>query len=252
MRRVNTEIAAQGPRTEVKVSGVLSERTASRLRDDLVKCSAEGPDVLVVDVDAMTVTADRLLSVFGVVARRLGQWPGAMLVLVCGRPDLRAALARKAIDRFVPVVDDAGRVDEVVTVPRRRRAWRELPRDAASSHAARSFVRDICAGWEADAFADFATSIVGELVENTIKHTMSGPQVRLELRRGMFTVAVSDESPARPVLREAPLNEGKGLGLRIVGELARVWGTTPTPSGGKVVWAVLTEASLRSRQHRHG
>ncbi|TDP95074.1 ATP-binding protein [Labedaea rhizosphaerae] len=244
------EVSAHGRRTDVTVDGVLSDATAGRLRDDLLKCSTDGPDVLAVDISSLRVESRHLLSVFSVVARRLEEWPGTALVLVCAAPDLRDTLGRIAINRFVRVVGDRAALDTEVGTPQRRRAWLRLPWAKQAPRYAREFVGETCAQWNLPAFTDVATAIVSELVENALVHTTSGPRLRLEFRHGMFTVAVTDDSPVPPVLREAPRT--LGLGLHIVAELATTWGSTPTPAGGKVVWAVLTESSLGPRKQPPG
>ncbi|WP_328454193.1 hypothetical protein [Amycolatopsis sp. NBC_00438] len=55
----------------------------------------------------------------------------------------------------------------------------------------------------------------------------------------MLTVAVSDDSPRPAVLQDRSGLRAPGLGLRIVADAARVWGSSPRWSGGKIVWAVL-------------
>lgn len=79
--------------------------------------------------------------------------------------------------------------------------------------------------------------VATELVENSLKHTDSAPTLRLELRCGLLSVAVTDGSPAPAVLRES--REQPGGGLRLVAQTTRVWGCTLTLAGGKVVWSVL-------------
>ena len=242
---LDIDIDTQERRTDVTLSGVLSDRTAGHLRDDLLKCSASGPDVLVVDVDDLDIAGVHLLSVFNVVARRLAQWPGTALVLVCTQPELQGVLTHGAITKPVRVVDDLDEVDDAFRPPERRRARLRLPWATDAPRAARRFVFETCLRWGAAGCAELATMIVSELVENVLLHTISEPGIRLESRGGVLTVAVSDDSPRPPVLREAPREVG--LGLHIVSELAMAWGSTPTPSGGKVVWAALAEAALPSR-----
>ncbi len=81
--------------------------------------------------------------------------------------------------------------------------------------------------------------VATELVENALGHTESTPRLRLELRRGRFTVAVADDDPLPAVLRERLTRTEPGLGLWLVVRVARRWGCARSWSGGKVVWAVL-------------
>lgn len=54
--------------------------------------------------------------------------------------------------------------------------------------------------------------------------------------RGHLTVAVRDESQHPAVLRERLPGDRRGNGLRIVADMARVWGCAPCLGGGKVVF----------------
>jgi hypothetical protein len=65
--------------------------------------------------------------------------------------------------------------------------------------------------------------------------------MRIELRRGMLTVAVYDADPqlAHPIEPGTDPFTGTEHGLTMIGRLCRTWGNTSTQSGGKVVWAVL-------------
>src|ERR1044072_1183765 len=63
---------------------------------------------------------------------------------------------------------------------------------------ARRFVLDVCSDWPVGPRVREAVVIANELVENTLLHTYSAPMLRLELRRGMLTIAVYDDNPAMP------------------------------------------------------
>lgn len=92
--------------------------------------------------------------------------------------------------------------------------------------------------------------IVTELVENTIRHTTSDARVRLELRRGLFTVAVADDDPRPAVLHERTSTLEHGLGLHLVAGSAKAWGSSPVWGGGKIVWAVLPSRTWPTRSWR--
>ncbi|WP_067649536.1 ATP-binding protein [Nocardia harenae] len=78
-----------------------------------------------------------------------------------------------------------------------------------------------------------------ELVENAVRHGAGDVGVRLELRAGGLTVAVSDADPHPAVLREPAAGEVRAYGLHVVAHLARAWGCAPCWPSGKVVWATL-------------
>jgi hypothetical protein len=94
--------------------------------------------------------------------------------------------------------------------------------------------------------ADSAVAIVSELVANVVRHAATDAVLRLELRRQLLTVAVSDSDPALPVRETgSPLESGRGLG--IVDALASSWGASPTSSGGKIVWATISVTTPSAR-----
>ncbi|WP_342750237.1 ATP-binding protein [Amycolatopsis australiensis] len=122
----------------------------------------------------------------------------------------------------------------------------QLAASPQASALARSFVGRVCAEWDVPEHVEDALMIATELVENAIRHTTSTPRLRLELRRGVFTVAVADDDPRPAVLFELP-RPGHGLGLRLVAQTSRVWGCSGSWTGGKVVWAVLARRRRSSR-----
>jgi hypothetical protein len=63
--------------------------------------------------------------------------------------------------------------------------------------------------------------------------------LRLELRGDRLSVAVRDASPELPSEPKTDTERPGGRGITIVDSLSRVWGCSPWPRGGKVVWAVI-------------
>ncbi|WP_326950440.1 ATP-binding protein [Amycolatopsis sp. NBC_01307] len=226
--------------TVVTVTGVLSLDTYPDLRDGLLKIATDAPDSVVADIQGLRVDDDSLASVFSVVAMRIGDWPGVPFALVSTRPEHLALLANRSIDRFVAVHADVGTAERERDNPPRRRAVQLLAPMTGASALARQFVARVCAEWGVPEHEEDAQLIATEFVENTIRHTIYAPRLRLELRRGIFTVAVGDDDPC-PAVRHERLGPGEaGLGLQLVAQVARVWGCSRSWSGGKVVWAVLT------------
>ena len=84
---------------------------------------------------------------------------------------------------------------------------------------------------------DDAVLMTSELVTNAVRHGSGIVTVAIDDRGGCLSVAVADESPRRPVVRDADLDAGGGRGLQLVRALANAWGVRPTRDGvGKVVW----------------
>lgn len=237
--RLDIDVSPHGQALLVRLAGELGLAEVAAVRNALLKCVAEEPSGIIVQLDRATVTAPLALSVFGVVARRAGDWPGLQVLLVARPGRTRELLRRSAVDRFVPtfaLVAEAARALSVV--PARQLASLELPPAVGSPAVARRFVTDTLRSWQVDV-ADDACLIVSELVENAILHGHSAARLRLELRRGLLTLAVRDscgEPPARLLPGSAEVG---GRGIFLVDAMSKVWGTTPTWDGGKVVWAVL-------------
>ncbi|MGP3976860.1 SpoIIE family protein phosphatase [Streptomyces sp. 8N114] len=116
----------------------------------------------------------------------------------------------------------------------------ELPPNALAAAAARGFTRAALARWHVrgDA-ADDMVLLVSELVTNAVVH--AGTSVGLECRyaAGVVYAEVADRHPARRVA--APGEEGHGLGLRLVGALAKEWGISYRRDR-KAVWFQLGTA----------
>ncbi len=225
--------------TTALVTGVLDIESYPQLRDGLLKMSAEAPDGLIADIDGLTIRDPALVTVFSLVAMRIGDWPGIPFSVATGRAEHRKMFADRTVDRFVPVHVDRETAEQHLLRPPRRRAAQLLARSDNSSALARDFVRRVCAEWAVPDLAEDALLVVTEFVENVIRHTDSTPRVRLELRRDLLSVAVSDDEPKRAVLLERLGALEPGLGLRMVAQVAKVWGCNRSWSGGKVVWAVL-------------
>jgi anti-sigma regulatory factor (Ser/Thr protein kinase) len=103
--------------------------------------------------------------------------------------------------------------------------------------------------------ADDAQAIATELVSNAIAASVkadAGHRVMLTLhdRPPELRIHVWDHGPGEPARRSAEVGAENGRGLAIVDTLTgRHWGWYPTPrSGGKVVWAALTDEGNDQRR----
>jgi hypothetical protein len=224
----------------VRPVGVLKSVDYRDFRDTMVKFAVEQPRAVVVVIDGLDLRVPNTLSAFASAALHVSDWPGVPIVVVTGRDDQRAALKRAGVRQFVSIFGDvAAAVDAAAEPPRCRRRLLELGPELISAWRARLCVRATCERWGiADVIRD-AEQIATELVENAVLHARSRATLRLELRIGLLTVAVSDESPREAVLLERVPGTDRGIGLRIVADRARTWGCSPRSEGGKVVWAVL-------------
>ncbi|TCC51463.1 hypothetical protein E0H73_40785 [Kribbella pittospori] len=238
-------IASQSGATIVGLTGILDVATAPRLRDALLKCLADQPAAVIADLTLLELRKAYTLTVFTVVARRTAEWSGVPLILVA-RPDhgSRLDLHTKAIARFLPVYPDLVTAVASIRRPPTRRITRlRLAATPHSALAARRVVVAACEVWNCIELAEDAAAVVSELVANVVLHAGTDAVLRLEFRRGLLTVAVTDGSALQPAWSAAPPTGDEvrsgGFGLRIIESLSTTWGWAPTSDGGKIVWAVL-------------
>lgn len=241
--RLDIRIAQNGGATVVTPVGLLDVTTAPRLRDALLSCVADQPTAVIVDLCGLELWRTYTLSVFTVVARRAAEWSGTPLILAAGPgTEARLSLHARAIARFLQVVPDVDSALAAVRQPPGRRLIRlRLPPDPYSARITRRTVAATCELWGCAHIIHDTVAVASELVANAVVHAATEAVLRLELRRDLLTVAVTDGTADRPVLGDpvGPDLRTGGLGLVIVDAICRRWGSTPTTTGGKVVWAVL-------------
>ena len=220
--------------------GQLDAVTYSRLRAAMMKVAVDEPRAVIVDVDGLSVDRTAALALFPAVGTELSTWPGLPLLLVASEETSMRMLAEYRMPRFLPVLHSIDAAVAMIGRPPPRQVARiALPNGYACLRLARAFVRRCCYRWRLfdDRTVD-AIWIANELVENTVKHTFGPANLRVELRDNRLTVAVYDDNPTLPWLIEHA-DDRIVHGLSVVECLSRVWGSSPTPGGGKVVWAVL-------------
>ncbi|MET8995777.1 ATP-binding protein [Amycolatopsis sp. NPDC004169] len=243
---VALEVSKRPASALVTVSGALDLAGYGFLRDGLLKVAADGPPRLVADLDALAIGELSPSTVFPFVAKRIAEWPGIPFAVVTRQPQQLDAFHRHGIERFVPVHPDVAAAETAQKTPIRCTARRVLPRVDDATTLARTFVRDHALQWQVPEFIDAGTLVAGELVRNVLEHTTSDPDIRLDLRRRLLSVSVADDSDRPAVLIERADIREPGLGLRIVADAARAWGSSHRWSGGKIVWAVLKSERTES------
>jgi anti-anti-sigma factor len=237
---LTVDVVRHGEATIVRLAGELGLRSVPQVRSALLKCLADEPSGVIVELDGTTVAAPVALGVFQTLARRAAEWPGVLLALAVREGPVRDLLRRSALDHVVPTFPSvAEALRSLGGRPPRRHAEVDLPADGTSAALARRFVTETCVAWHLAGLADDARVVASELVENAVRHGNSRALVRLELRRGVLTIAVRDDHPAPPEHRDVGVAPTGGRGVFMVSAIARTWGFTPTWGGGKVVWAVL-------------
>ena len=224
----------------VRVAGPLNLTTAPTLRTVFLKCLADEPDRVILDLTGMTITEEVAASVMRSLVNHAAAWPGCP-VAVSAPPAVATVLDRMALHRdLTRYSSTAEAVDDPSpsTAPLRLRAWLEATLEAPA--AARILVAHACRAWDLGDIADVAELIITELSTNAIRHARTEMEVRLNLSRRYLHLAIRDRNPAPPRLGtdDGSMRE-EGRGLLVIEALAAAWGYTPTVDG-KVVWATLS------------
>jgi anti-anti-sigma regulatory factor/anti-sigma regulatory factor (Ser/Thr protein kinase) len=228
------------PITVFSVVGRLDLTTAAQVRAALHKALAEEPDVVVLDLDGLTVADDVALTVFAAFSRAAAAWPGCPVVLCAHDSAVVADLTRMSVSRVMPVYPD--RATAVLAAKQRpapRRFATRLEGTATAAGTAREIVAQACETWRLPHVVDDAQLIITELVSNAVRHAKGGLHLLMLLRDRHLHLSIADASGKQPrrILPDPDTGEG-GRGLLLVETVAAAWGTSPTP-GGKVVWATL-------------
>ncbi len=230
-----------GGRTIVAVHGDLRLDGTPRLRAALLKCLAEQPAALLVDLSEMHPAEPTALAVFTAVVRHAARWPGTPVLFCSPAPATRALLDR---GRFgaLPVHDSVAEALAVLDEGRtsmRSISDQLLPISGAVRHA-RNLATEACSAWDLPHLVGPASLVVSELVSNAIEHAGTMMTVSFDRWPRHLNVTVRDGSPELPQLR--PLGElVKGHGLVLVKSVASRWGCLPTRDG-KAVWATFVTA----------
>lgn len=228
--------------TVVHVAGTLDVPGAVAVRTNLLKCLAEQPPALLVDLCHMRLADHNAVTVFLAVARQAARWPGVPMVLCGPSPDTADLLRRRAIDPRIPVESSVAAAQRSLSsgeVPVPPSLTEDLLPAKGAGRRAREVATEACLRWRLPTLVGPACTVVTELVTNVVDHAHTMMRLRLTLRERYLQVSVTDGSTAPPVLRtEVPSDGRSGRGLALVDSVATHWGHLQT-EGGKAVWAML-------------
>ena len=239
---LSCQVDRDNPVTVLRLVGELRLGTVGQVRATLVKCMAECPIAVVVDLAGLSVSDPVALTVFGAVAHRAADWPPVPLVLGAPPPRLQTTIERVCRPWRIPVC--ASIADALALASRARppnqRVRRTFRPGSDAPAAARSMVADACAEWRLAGLTMPAELIMTELVSNAVEHARTDLEARATLRRELLHLTVSDGSPNPPRIgaTSPPMEVTAGRGLLLVAKFATAWGYLPI-EGGKVVWATL-------------
>lgn len=104
--------------------------------------------------------------------------------------------------------------------------------------AARRFVADTLAAWDADRFEWAAITAASELTTNAVLHARTNFTLSLHLNDDLLRLAVTDQSVRLPRPRSYGARATTGRGMNLVYALSSAHGVEST-SSGKTVWCVV-------------
>ena len=236
--------------TVVRARGCLSLVTAPVMRAALLKCIAECPSAVVVDVTGCDSGSAAALTVFPAAAYGRAAQP-TVPVLLCG-PD-RWFLRNGGLAALGTVPVYGTRVEALNAVEEARAAQRQVRLHCHHSvnapRQAREAVSTACDDWDLGHLRSAAVLIISELVTNAIRHAGTDVDVEAMVRGTFLHLRVRDASPVPPSVAE--LNPftlaDHGRGMPIVAQLSTSWGCVVNSTAtGKVVWATLRTRPIAS------
>lgn len=244
MSTVECHIDAVQPLALVRLGGRLGSSAAARVGAALLRCLAEQPRALVVDMSELAADDPGALTVLYGVGARARVWPGVPIILCGARPGLLTAAGGRHVDlvRVCATREEALALAQRAPAPQRLRETL-LPLPGAARRA-RDVATEACLRWRLDSLVADASVVAGELVANGTRH--AGTMMGLTVARTScyLHIAVEDGSSA-PAVR-ATRGPDSGHGLTMVARTAVSWGCSPSRAG-KVVWAALPAAGPPAR-----
>jgi len=226
----------------VWLGGALDLASAPRARTAVLKCVAEHPQAVIVDLDRVIVASQTPLLVFATVSRLLVDHGVAMLIVANPHTSIGKSVRRALAGR---VAVHATRRDAVAATanvpPPPHRVHVHLPMSPTSPAVARALAKYACETWDVGDIADSAQIVVSELVSNAVVHARTDLDVTLILRASYLVIQVRDRSklcPPRPTSDRHTLAADHGRGLALIARLTSSWGHSVGPHG-KTVWATI-------------
>ncbi len=221
------------------LAGELGLATAPYARQSVLKCYAECPSAVVVDLSDVRVDHHTTLTVFAATQRYAQQGAYAALLLCGLDPELSDSVALGPDISVHPTRAAALVAARTGTLGRRHQRLRLAPLPGAAA-LARAFVTDACRSWGLRDLAGEAELIASELVTNAVRHAGTDLDLVISRRDLYLHLGVRDHRPAEPPRPGSDYGVDRldDRGLHLVDAVATAWGCTAGPSS-KVVWATL-------------
>jgi hypothetical protein len=228
----------------VDIDGELNHSTAPIVRATLVRCFAECPPAIVVDLTRAQADQRSALTVFPAAQRHSPQAAYVALMLCAPGGPLIGRLSAAELGRYLMVYSSCAAALASVgagPVGREQRQLR-LPPTADAPAAARYFIADTCRCWDLTHLLPSAELVGSALVSNGVRHAGTDLDLMLSRRGRYLHLGVRDTHPDLPRITAGGPDQGGGLGLRTVEAHASSWGTSVSGSS-KIVWANLSAGS---------
>ena len=110
-----------------------------------------------------------------------------------------------------------------------------LSADPVGVRVARRFVRSIVDSVLDEEQLATAELLTSELVTNAVLHGRGEPVLAVDVDARCVRVAVHDDTPTAPIIRNPGPLAASGRGMQLIDSLAARWGVDPDPQG-KDVW----------------
>lgn len=209
---------------------------------------AEGPPGVVCHLPPAIESAEALAEVLAIAGRHAQDWPGIPVAVACPDPQARAMRAAHPPGAHLIVTTSINSaVSTVLAASAPAVAWLHLAPHPTAPRASRDFVTRTLTEWGLAPLVRPAGLVVRELVANSM-HAGTDIDVSVSWDREAIRLTVRDQSPDLPSL---PFSHDDPLARRlsVVAVLSRSFGVLPTAEGGRVVWAVLSDARPVPRDH---
>jgi anti-anti-sigma regulatory factor len=222
-----------------ELTGSLTMPDVPAVRTHLLKCLAEQPRALVIDMSGIEVRSPMALTVFTAVVRQAGRWPGTDVLFCAARPATADLMLRVNYRRLATFDTVEAACDHIERGGHAMPTVAEdlLPIQGAARHG-RNVATDACLRWDLTELVAPASLVTSELISNVVDHAHTMMTLRLTLGTRHLFIAVRDGSVAEPAVVPHGPDLDRGRGLHIIEATAHTWGYLPA-NDGKVVWASL-------------
>ncbi|HKE64577.1 MAG TPA: ATP-binding protein [Micromonosporaceae bacterium] len=231
----------------VRLRGILDLASAPRARTAVLKCAAEHPQAVIVDLDRVIVASQTPLLVFATVSRLLIDHGVAMLIVANPHTPIGKSVRRALSGRVAVHSTRRDAVEATAKGPAPpHRVHVHLPMSPTSPAVARALAKYACESWDVRDIADSAQIVASELVSNAVVHARTDLDVTFILRANYLVIQVRDrgkQSLPRPTHGQYTPGADHGRGLALVARLTSSWGHSVGPHG-KTVWATIRARPL--------